>query len=281
MTQPASTAPASAPNGALSPWHPRRPLAWIGRVVRARLRFVLALMAMSAGVVAEALSPHSWRRSVRAEFYRVLRAVLLGSLPATVFVAALVGVGMVYEAIYWLRVAGQEGSLGTILVVILLREVAPLLVGVVLLGRSGSAMLTELGQVQSERQLRALQAQGIDPFQFLVLPRGVAFALAAYTLGIVFILVTLLVGFAVASLLGVVQTSIWSFLDVVLRAAEPSDFAVFPIKMLAIGLLIATTSCLTALSADVEDDIGRLIARGFIRGMLAVMLTGGALSLAV
>ena len=262
-------------------FNPRPMLAWLGRLVRARLRFILSLMALAAGMAAESLSPRAWRRSVRSEFRRVLRLALIGSLPATIFVAALIGIGMVYEAIYWLRVAGQEGSLGTLLVAILLREVAPLLVGVILLGRSGSAMLTELGRLQADRQLHALRAQGIDPFQILVMPRGVAFALASYTLGIVFIVVTLLVGFAIASSLSVVQTSFWSFLDAVLGAAAPSDFVVFPVKMLAIGLLIGATACLTGLSAQADDDIGQLISRGFIRGMLAIMLTSGLLSLAV
>jgi phospholipid/cholesterol/gamma-HCH transport system permease protein len=256
-------------------------LAWLGRLVRARLQFILALMALAAGIAAEALSPRAWRRSVRSEFWRVLHMALIGSLPATVFVAAVIGLGMVYQAIYWLNVAGQEGSLGTLVVVILLREIVPVLVGIVLLGRSGSAMLTELGHLQAERQLHALHAQGIDPFQILIMPRGAAFALAAYTLSIVFILVTLLVGFALASVLAVVQTSIWSYLDTVLRAATPSDFVVFPLKMLAIGLLIGATACLTALSAHADDDIGRLISRGFIRGMLAILLTSGLLSLAV
>jgi phospholipid/cholesterol/gamma-HCH transport system permease protein len=262
-------------------WSPRRGLAWLGRLTRARLRFILALMALAAGIAWEALFPRAWRRSVRMEFRRVLRTSLLGSLPATIFVAALMGFGMVYQAMYWLQLAGQENLLGTILVTILLREVAPLLVGVVLLGRSGAAMLTELGQLQAERQIHALQTQGVDPFSLLALPRGVAFALASYTLGIVFILVTLLIGFAVGSLFGVVQDSIWSFLDTVLRAARPSDFVVFPVKMLAIGLLVAATACLTALSAGADDDIGHLISRGFIRGILAIMLTSGLLSLAI
>jgi phospholipid/cholesterol/gamma-HCH transport system permease protein len=259
----------------------RRPLRWLGHGFRARLRFLLSLMALSAGIVAEALSPRAWRRSVRSEFGRVLRMALGGSLTATIFVAAVVGVGMVYQAVYWLRVAGQEASLGRLLVAILLRELAPILVGIILLGRSGAAMLTELGHLHAERQLHSLQAQGIDPFQILVMPRGVAFALASYTLGIVFVLVTMVVGFALASVLGVVQISLWSFLDTLLRATARADFVVFPVKMLAIGLLIGATACLTALLAHEGDDIGSLISRGFIRGMLAIMLTSGLLSLAI
>jgi phospholipid/cholesterol/gamma-HCH transport system permease protein len=256
-------------------------LAWLGRSVRKPVQFLLSLMAMSAGIVAESLSLRAWRRSVRSEFRRVLRLALGGSLTATVFVATLVGAGMVYQAIYWLRVAGQEGSLGNLLVAVLIRELAPILVGIILLGRSGAAMLTELGHLHAERQLHALQAQGIDPFQILVLPRGIAFALASYTLGIVFVLVTMVVGFALASVFGVVQTSLWSFLDALLRATVPADFVIFPVKMLAIGLLIGATACLTGLMAQEGEDIGRLISRGFIRGMLAIMLTSGALSLAI
>lgn len=258
----------------------RRALAWIGQVVRLRVRFALTLMSLSAGIVVEAFQPRSWRRSVRSEFWRVLHLALIGSLPATVFVAALIGLGMVYQALYWLRVAGQEGSVGAILVTILLREVAPVMVGVILLGRSGSVLLTELSQLQSGRQIQALQAQGIDPFRFLVLPRGVAFSLASYTLGIIFTLTALLAGFGIATLLGVAQASTWSFLDSVLLATTPRDFIIFPVKMLSIGLLVGATACLTGLSADPEDDGGKLIARGFVRGMLVVILTSGLFSLA-
>jgi phospholipid/cholesterol/gamma-HCH transport system permease protein len=259
----------------------RQALDCVGRSVRRPLHFALPLMALAAGIVLEAFIPRSWRRPARLELRRALRLALVGSLPATIVVAVLAGLGMVYQAIYWLRVAGQEASLGTILVAILFREVVPILVGIILLGRSGSAMLTELGQLQTERQLRALQAQGVDPFQFLAMPRGTAFALASYTLGMVFILVALLVGFALASLLGVVQTSLWSFLDSVLGATTPADFIVFPLKMIAIGLLIGASACLTALSAPADEELGRLIARGFIRGMLVILLTSGLLSLAI
>jgi phospholipid/cholesterol/gamma-HCH transport system permease protein len=258
----------------------RRPIAWLGRTVRVRARFILALMALVTGIVAEALLPRAWRRSVRMEFLRMLRMSLIGSLPATMFVGALIGFGMVYQAIYWLQLAGQQNLLGTLLISVVLREVAPILVGIILLGRSGSAMLTELGQLQAGGQIRALQAQGVDGFQFLALPRGVAFALASYTLGIAFVLMTLLVGFMMSNLLGIVETSLWSFLDAVLGAASPTDFVIFPIKMLAIGLLVAATACLTAFWAGPDDDIGYLISRGFIRGILAIMVASGLLSLA-
>ncbi len=258
----------------------RLALAWLGRSTRRRLHFALTLASMSGGVVIEALRWHAWRRPVRAEFWRSLRIALAGGLIATIFVAALIGIGMVFQALYWLRIAGQEDIAGTILVTVLLREVTPLLIGIILLGRSGTVILSELGHLQISGQSRAIRALGLDPFLLLVMPRGIAGALAAYTLGVVFLLTALLVGFATASLLGALTGSFWGFLDRFLKATAAIDFVIFPVKMLMIGLTVSTTTALTALTVRDSDTIGRLIARGFMRGMLVIMVVSGLLSLA-
>jgi phospholipid/cholesterol/gamma-HCH transport system permease protein len=257
-----------------------RGLAWVGRLARRRCNFILTLAAMSGGVAAEAVRPSAWRRTARAEFRRVLRQAVGGGLATIVLTAALIGLGMVFQALYWLRAAGQEGSVGTVLVTILVREIIPVLVGLILLGRSGSVALIELGALEAGGQIGILQAQGIDPFSTLILPRGVAFALASYTLGIVFMLTSLLTGFIAANLAGAVNISIWAFLDNVLAAMRPTDFAIFPLKLLIIGLLVAMTACLTALDATSHQDSNRLMPRGFVRGLLAILITSGLLSLA-
>lgn len=277
--------PDQLPSGQLPSgrWHRDflwRWLGWLGRLTRRRMRFLLTLASMAMGVAVDALRPASWRRTTRAEFRRVLRQSLGGGLTTTVLTAAIIGLGMVYQALYWLGAAGQEESIGSILVTILIREIIPVLVGLILLGRSGSVVLTELGGLQANGQIQVLQAQGIDPVGALILPRGIAFATAAYTLGVIFMLVSLLTGFIVGSLVGAVRMSLWSFLDNVLTAMHPADFAIFPIKLVVIGLLVAMTACLTALDAEPHLDANRLMPRGFVRGLLSIMLVSGVLSLA-
>jgi len=255
-------------------------LAWTGRLTRRRLNFILTLSALSGGVIVDAFRPGSWRRTSRTELRRLLRQSIGGGLTTIVFTAILIGLGMVFQALYWLGQAGQEESIGAILVTVLVREIIPVLVGLVLLGRSGSVILIELGGLQAGGQIATLQAQGLDPFELLVLPRGVAFALASYTLGIIFVLTALLSGFIAGSLAGAVNMSIWTFLDNVLAAMRPTDFAIFPAKLLIIGLLVAMTACLTAFDASSHLDSNRLMPRGFVRGLLAILITSGLLSLA-
>ena len=258
----------------------RHVLAVVGRVVHGRAAFVLMLAALSWGVLLDAWHPRSWRRPVCSEFLRALRQSAGGGLATALIMAGLTGLALVSQALYWLGLAGQQELEGSLLVTVLVRELTPLLIGMVLLGRSGTVTVAELGLLQLGGQVRMLIAQGIDPTLLLVLPRTMAYAVASFTLGVLFIVSALVVGFVGSSLLGAVHDSLWLFLDHVLSAMRASDFAIFPAKMLFIGALVSLTACLTGLTAGPGDDTGGLQPRGFVRGVLAIMLTSLIFSLA-
>ena len=256
-------------------------LAQLGHPVRPHINFVLKLAAVGFGVAREAVRPATWRRTVRGEFHRVLRQAVGGGLSATLVTAALIGLVMVSQALYWLGEAGQEELIGPVLVTVLVREVAPLLVGLILLGRSGVVVVSEIGELQIGGQVSTLAAQGLDPFLLLVLPRACALAIACFTLGVMFVVAALLSGFVARSLLEAARISIWSFLDRVLLAMRAGDFVVFPAKMTVIGLLVALTASLTGLTATAQDEAARLLPRAFVRGVVGILLASIALSLAV
>jgi phospholipid/cholesterol/gamma-HCH transport system permease protein len=259
----------------------RRALAQIGRLVRPDINFVLMLAALAFGVAREAVRPATWRRTVRGEFHRALRQAVGGGLSTTAVTAALIGLVMVSQTLYWLGEAGQEELIGPVVVTVLVREIAPLLVGFILLGRSGVVVASEIGELQIGGQVTTLAAQGLDPFLLLVLPRACAIAIACFTLGVVFVIAALLSGFVAGSLLEAVRISIWSFLDRVLLAMHAGDFVVFPAKMIVIGLLVALTASLTGLTARAQAEAARLLPGAFVRGVVAVLLADIALSLAI
>jgi len=256
-------------------------LAQLGHPVRPHINFVLKLAAVGFGVAREAVRPATWRRTVRGEFHRALRQAVGGGLSATLVTAALIGLVMVSQALYWLGEAGQEELIGPVLVTVLVREVAPLLVGLILLGRSGVVVVSEIGELQIGGQVSTLAAQGLDPFLLLVLPRACALAIACFTLGVMFVVAALLSGFVARSLLEAARISIWSFLDRVLLAMRAGDFVVFPAKMIVIGLLVALTASLTGLTATAQDEAAHLLPRAFVRGVVGILLASIALSLAV
>jgi phospholipid/cholesterol/gamma-HCH transport system permease protein len=214
-------------------------------------------------------------------FRATLTRVIAGSLGTIAFAAAIVGVGIVFEALYWLRTAGEEESAGRFLVTILAREIAPPLVGVILLGRGGIALVAELSALRAEGEIAMLRAEGIDLFQYLVLPRAAAFAIGAFTLGFVFLLLTLLAGYASGSAIGIARASALGFLGNVLRAMSARDFAIVPAKLVLIGLLIALGGAATGLGASEHERAARLLPRAFMRGITAILLVTIVLSAAL
>jgi len=263
------------------PWLGWRVLGVVGRALRNRASFALTVFACWLGVFREMPRRLSWRRPVRAEFFRSLRQAVGGGLATTIVAGALVGFAMVYQALFFLGEAGEERLAGSVLVAVLVREVAPVMVGLILLGRTGAATAAEIGGLHAGGQLEHLARQGIDPFLLLVLPRTTALALASYTLGMIFVATALSCGFIAGSVGGNVRMSSWEFYSILLGAMQPVDFLIFPAKMLAIGMLVALTSVVTGLEGTDRESSASRLPRTFARGTVAIMLTSIVLSLAI
>lgn len=254
-------------------------LGLVGRLTRRQIRFFLIMLGASWGVIFESFRTHSWRRTVRFEFGATLNSVVGGGMVATLFAGTLTGVAAVSQTIYWLGLAGMTKMTGTILVDVVIREIAPILVGMLLLGRNGMLSVTELGLLTTGGEIRSMQAQGLDPFLLLVMPRTLAFTVGGFTLGILFSFAALLTGYVISRISGVVTNPVWTFFYDVITAMSRADYLVIPLKFIAVGFVVGLGGCLTGLTATNEDNLRTLLPRGFSRGMLIVMAVSVLFSL--
>jgi len=252
----------------------------LGRWARARLGTLLGLIGLGAWVLAHCVRPDLWGRVGRAEFFRRLDQSLIGGLVATVVLALVAGFGIVFQGLYWFGQVGQRGLLSSLLVSILMREVVPLLVGLLILGRSGTVTIAELGAMRAAGGIRSLQLSGVDPALVFAVPAAAAYALAAFTLGVICLTLSLLSGSLVAFSLGDRSVGLFGTVQDVLLAVGPRDALIFPAKLLAGGALVGITAAFTALSGTEPRATAQLLPIGFVRGVLAVVLSSVALSLA-
>ncbi|AQT04279.1 MULTISPECIES: MlaE family ABC transporter permease [Acetobacter] len=274
----AASHPQHRPKLTLREWA-REKLAWLGRLTRRQIRFFLIMLGASWGVIFESFRAHSWRRTVRFEFASTMRSVIGGGLIATLFAGTLTGVAAVSQTIYWLGLAGMAKMTGTILIDVVIREIAPILVGILLLGRNGMLSVTELGLLTTGGEIRSMQAQGLDPFLLLVMPRTLAFTVGGFTLGILFSFAALVTGYVISRISGVVTNPVWTFLYDVITAMSRADYLVIPLKFVTVGFVVGLGGCLTGLTATNEDNLRTLLPRGFSRGMLIVMAVSVLFSL--
>jgi phospholipid/cholesterol/gamma-HCH transport system permease protein len=253
------------------PSWPRRAIAALGAATIFGTRGLLLTVSFGATALIVALRRGTWRGPVRLEFGRELRDITVRSLPTTIVTGMLVGFALVSQAVYWLAQTGTTGVIGPVIVVLLVREFVPILVGLLVFGRSGTTALIELAEARSRGWLRLLEIQGLDPVALLVVPRAFAFAIGAFCLATLLLLSTLSTGYLIAHALGLIAYSIWDFGDLVLRALKVGDFIFPPLKCITIGFVVALACCATGLERrDETDALQRLVPRGFVRAALAI-----------
>ena len=177
-------------------------------------------------------------------------AIGVGALPMVLIVACVLGGSLilVIDGGVNLRAEGAGDFLGTVIVVILIRELGPLLTAFVIVARSGSAMCTEIGNLQVGWQIMALRAMGIRILNFIVLPRMLAFVLSMVCLTVYFNLVAVMSGMTVAALACGIPYA--ALLDVLERSIGLTDMLIMTVKGGVFGLAISAICCHHGLSVQ-------------------------------
>jgi len=131
----------------------------LGEMVWAQWDELRHAAAAMGTVLYVAVQPRSWVRTVRSTFAQQVVAIGVESLGLVCWVAVFVGITVVAQLAFWVAQAGQSQMLGALLVAVVARELSPVLIGIVVIVRSGSAMATELGIMKIGGQVHVIEAQ--------------------------------------------------------------------------------------------------------------------------
>ena len=160
-----------------------------------------------------------------------------------------------------------------LVVIVLFRELGPLLTAVLLTSRSGSAFAAELGTMKVNEEIDALFTMGLDPVQFLVLPRLVA-VLCVIPLLTVFNQLLGLIGCGLVMGLWDVPATI--YIERIRYAATLTDFFGGLVKTFVFGGLIAGIGCLRGLQTGTGPTaVGDSTTRAVVSGMIAIIAADG------
>ncbi len=193
-------------------------------------------------------------------------------LPMFLFIALALGLLVIGQSVSWLTRVGAINYLGTIMVIVVVRELGPLLAAFLILARIGTANVVELGTSRATGEVEALEALGIDPVHYLVVPRVVGLALSVFSLTVYLILGALISGY------------LWAFLqNVPLRpsdyfrqltgALSGLDFALLAIKTLAFGFIISIVTCYHGLAQPLRlEEVSYATVRAVAQSIVACVL---------
>ena len=243
------------------------------------MRAVTHLFAVLGSILGQATRPRHWPRTTREVFARQILFTGVEALPFVSMVAFLTGISVVVQAQVWLSKAGQSELLGGILVTVIIREVAPLLVNFIVIGRSGAAMAVELGNMKVLGETNVLEAQGMDALRYLAIPRALATTVSVFCLTIWCIVVSFVSGYAFGILFGACATDPVIFLNIVLKGLRPADVYNLLAKTLVPGLFTAGICIIEGLNVRYSiTEVPQAATRAVVRSIAALFIISAIVS---
>jgi phospholipid/cholesterol/gamma-HCH transport system permease protein len=224
-------------------------------------------------IVALLALPAKMRFLRGANFAQIADAAGWQALPLVVMLGFLVGMILAFQSAVPMQQFGAVIYVADLVSLALLRELGPLLVAVILAGRTGSAFAAELGTMQVNEEIAALTTMGIDPETMLVLPRVAAAML---------VMPGLIVAMDVAGLLGM-GTVMLLFgypppvvIGQIAQFTGPGDFIVGLVKGVVFAAAVAMIGCRAGLRAgNGPRAVGEAATTAVVGGIVATVLLDG------
>ncbi len=193
-------------------------------------------------------------------------------LPMFGFVALALGFLVVGQAVSVLTKNGAANFLGSTMVIVVVRELGPLLAAMLVLTRVGTANVIELGTSRALGEVEALEALGIDPMHYLIAPRVIGMALGIFSLTVYLIIGALASGFLFAFLQGA-PMRLGDYYRQIADALSWLDFALLALKTLAFGFTIAIVTCYHGLAQPLRlEEVSRVAVRAVSQGVIVCVL---------
>jgi len=201
------------------------------------------------------------------------------AIPIVSLLAFLISVALTYQGAVQLQRFGAEVFTVDLTAVSVLRELGVVLTAILVAGRSGSAFAAEIGVMQLNEEVAAMQTMALDPIEVLVLPRIVALCLMLPLLTVLADLAGLAGGAASAWLL--LGLPFDAYLQQVQAAITPWTLWSGLIKAPVFAFLIASTACFWGLKAGGSAaSVGRLTTVAVVQAIFLVITADAAFSVA-
>jgi phospholipid/cholesterol/gamma-HCH transport system permease protein len=207
-------------------------------------RVVLTLLGSIGSVVLFGLTGLS--HIVRPPFYgrlfwRIFIDFAYFSLPVVAMTAIFSGMVIALQSYTGFARYGATSAIANIVLISVVRELAPVLAGLMVAGRVGAAMAAELGTMRVTDQIDALRTLSTDPMKYLIAPRLLAGVLALPLLVIIADILGVMGGFIVAT--AKLGFSPHTYLINSINFLQWSDVSLSLVKAAVFGLIVSLMGC--------------------------------------
>jgi len=259
---------------------PPSKLEGLGRSAEAATEQAVALLGF-VGETAVALAgcvAHPARFRWRPILYNI-RTAGFDALPIVGLLSFLLGIVVAYQGADQLRQYGANIFVADLVGLSMLREFAPLIVAIIIAGRSGSAYAAQIGTMAVTEEIDAMRTLGIAPLDLLVLPKIIALVIALPLLTVFADVLGVFGGMIMArAQLGV---GFGEFLDRLVKAVSITAYLIGICKAPVFAAIIAVVGCFQGFRTQGgAESVGRQTTRAVVQSIFLVIVADALFSIA-
>lgn len=200
------------------------------------------------------------------------------SLPIVLLTILFTGMVITWQTANEFIKYGAQSSVGGVVAITMLRELAPTLTGVVVAGRVGAAIAAEIGSMKVTEQIDALRVMAVNPIQYLVVPRFLACIIMVPMLVVFGDIIGTFGGYLVAT--SYAGISPFTYLDSIKVYTDAHDVIGGLVKAFFFGGTIAIIGCYKGLTAEEGAvGVGRATTASVVSSIIIIFVSNYFLSM--
>jgi phospholipid/cholesterol/gamma-HCH transport system permease protein len=218
-------------------------------------------------------------RFQRSELMLTIQQCGVQALPIVSLISLLVGLIFAFIGAVQLMMFGAQIFVADLVAIAMTRVMGAVMVGVIMAGRTGAAFAAQIGTMQVNEEIDALQTLGISPMEFLVLPRMLALILMMPLLCIYADLMGILGGFIVG--VSMLDISSIQYINQTINAMNLYHFFIGIIHAIVFGVLVALAGCLRGIQCGRSASaVGQATTSAVVTSIVAIVLATAIITVA-
>lgn len=194
------------------------------------------------------------------------------ALPLITLISFLVGFTLAFIGSVQLKMFGADIYVANLVGLTMTREMGPMMAAIIMAGRTGASYAAQLGTMQVNEEVDALQTMGLNPFDFLVLPRLTALIIMMPLLAICADFIGILGGFVIGCLS--LDISPILYYEQTINAVHLNHFLVGMVKATVFGFLVAFCGCLKGMHCGRSADaVGKATTSAVVTAIVFIVIT--------
>lgn len=214
----------------------------------------------------------------RSDLWVTIQETGAEAFPIVSLIAFLVGAILAFVGVVQLNKFGAGIYVADLVAVGVVREMGAIMTGIIMAGRTGAAFAAQLGTMKVNEEIDALTTMGIDPIDYLVLPKLIALIVMLPLLTIYANFLGIFGGAIVA--LTVLDISAYQYLVQTIYSVQLIDFTGGLFKATVYGVLIAVAGCRCGIECgNGSAAVGIATTSAVVSGIVAIVLSNAVINI--